>query len=36
MAPKTQAQLMSEALAAGWSHAAFEQALSDLAEKKLS
>lgn len=36
LAPKTQAQLMHEALAAGWSDEAFAKALSQQAAKKLS
>ncbi len=36
LAPKTQAQLMHEALAAGWEAQAFVAALAEQAEKKLS
>jgi ectoine hydroxylase-related dioxygenase (phytanoyl-CoA dioxygenase family) len=36
LAPKTQAQLMHEALAAGWSDEMFAEALAKQAEKKLS
>ncbi|WP_413710352.1 phytanoyl-CoA dioxygenase family protein [Rhizobium sp. Rhizsp82] len=36
LAPKTQAQLMHEALKEGWSDAAFTKALADQAEKKLT
>ena len=36
LAPKTQAQLMHEALGEGWSDAAFAAALAEQAEKKLS
>lgn len=36
LAPKTQAQLMHEALEADWSDDAFEKALAEQAEKKLS
>jgi ectoine hydroxylase-related dioxygenase (phytanoyl-CoA dioxygenase family) len=36
LAPKTQAQLMHEALKEGWSDEAFAKALADQAEKKLT